>query len=346
MGGAAVADDMSLANVGIYTKSGDLVSSVEDVDFATTGTPVVVEFSDVIFASEDDAVDYVIKADINENAVNASTYQVTNLGDGTKTFFDIDVDSNENILDNTTQVALTPVKTVKGAAMKLAILGTLDDQTVKSNKEMAEVAVIQLDAVASGKDIDVDVLSLDFAVTGTGALTDIDSCEIFDGTTSVSNKVNIGAGSAEDFNLSGVTVTAGTIKALSVKCDIGNNFVAGDKIDVTLNTTITNHDVKDGSEDVTPTLGANTSAQIVITAASLVDTLDAEPADVAAMTGATVELGTVKLDPTDVDGVVTKLPLTVVGDVYLAADRKVEVYAGSTHVADAYFSATSIIVDS
>lgn len=322
-----------------------MVSSVEDVDFVTTGTPVVVEFSDVVFASEEDAVDYVIKADINEDAVNASTYQVTNLGDGTKTFFDIDVDSNENIADVTGQIALSPVKTVKGAALALAILATLDDQTVKSNKEMAEVAVIQLDAVASGKDIDVDVLSLDFAVTGTGALTDIDSCEIFDGSSSVSNSVNIGAGAAEDFNLSGVTATAGTIKALSVKCDIGDNFVATDTIDVTLNTTITNHDVKDGSEDVTPTLGANVSAQIVITAASLVDTLDAEPADVAAMTGATVELGTVKLDPTDVDGVITKLPLVVVGDVFLEATKKVEVYAGSTKVADAYFSSNNIVVD-
>lgn len=282
--------------------------------------------------------------------MNGSTYQVA-LGNGTKVFFDIDVDSNETVTypTPTVQIGLTPVKTIKGAALGLAVLSTINDQTVKSNRDDTEVAVIQLDAVASGKDIDVKKLGL-FFIVGDNAgvatsISDLDSCELFDGSTSVSNSINVNT-ATEIFNLSGVTVTAGTVKALSLHCDISDKFDPTDTIDVNFNITMTNHEAKDGSEDVTITAPSpNVPAAIVITAASIVDSVNAEPAVVAVKTGETVELGTVEIDANDVDGTITKLPLTVTGNTFLSADRKVELYSGSTHVANAYFTTTTLVVE-
>ncbi len=218
-GTATNMNDVELTNVAIYTKDGDRVSDKEDVSFATSGTAVQVTFDDVKFDfNDDDEIVYIVKGDVPTSADNNATYAV-----GNASLSNLEtVDTNENITAPTALTS-TETQTVDGTELTVSF-NSPSPAEINADKNGEVVAEIELDASDSGDDVKVTEINID--MTGTGTITNtnlssmVENCELFDGNSSVSNKIDAGTGMS--FNAD-TTVSKGTIKTLTLKCNIDNS---------------------------------------------------------------------------------------------------------------------------
>ena len=115
--------------------------------------------------------------------------------------------------------------TVKGGALKVTVSSNPIAQTVIANASGFLFANYVLDAGASGEDIRLTSLPLEYNVAA-GTATDLSNCQLYDGTTSMTSGSNVVAptarasGTSFIFDGTGVVLTKGTQKNLGLKCDI------------------------------------------------------------------------------------------------------------------------------
>ncbi|HCB35209.1 MAG TPA: hypothetical protein DEP25_01055, partial [Candidatus Taylorbacteria bacterium] len=123
--------------------------------------------------------------------------------------------------------------TLKSGDLTVSNLGQPPAQTVIAGGKQIEFARYLLDATASGEDIRVTTLPLDYSTNGTAS--DVTNCQLRDGTktgtslTTGSNVKNPSAVSSTTqfvFDGNGLIVTKGTSKTLSLTCDLKSGTAA------------------------------------------------------------------------------------------------------------------------
>jgi hypothetical protein len=246
--------DADVENVAIYTKGGDRISDREDTSFSSLDNPLTgetkiptesanvevatgiyyysVKFDDFKFKNSDgDSVDYVIKGDIDKDALSKTTYSVIGYQ-----YKSIKTSNGEDVSDIQKNVTGEEQK-VESAALEVKIQNA-DDTDINADKNDQEVAEVKLDASNSGDNVRVKELKIKYTTSGTTAIANVQNCELYDGSKSVSSSIDANATSMK-YNVD-IVVTKDTTKTLVMKCDIKANSTGSVKFesfDTTSNTT-------------------------------------------------------------------------------------------------------------
>lgn len=235
-----ITEDFDLDNVAIYKKDGDRVSDREDTsfeivraaeteEFGIDTVQYIVTFDDVKFEHSNEEVDFVIRGDINKDAVDGAIYKVFDIE-----YISVEDESGDDVSVDLAEVTSPVAIEVEGALISVSIENP-DDTKVNPDTDNVEIAEIKLDASNSGDDINVTKIELAFSTTATSTSADIGDllkrCELFDGSGSVSDSETASASvtynTAED-----ITVARDSEKTLFVRCDIGSEFLEDETITV------------------------------------------------------------------------------------------------------------------
>ncbi|MDE2001727.1 MAG: peptidoglycan-binding protein [Patescibacteria group bacterium] len=197
--------------------------------------------------------------------------------------------------------------TVKAAALSVSVSSVPIAQTVIAGVSQFEFARYILDTSSSGEDIRLTSLPLAYRDGGSSpSATSLTNCKLYDGSTVVNaaNVVNptaVSSSTTFTFDGTGLTLTKGTTKQLSLKCDVsasatglyawGYDSTAGAGTGLTSGQTATvSNPASNGQNMTTATAGSFTVA------------LDSNsPAYAIASPGQTVELARVKFSATNED---------------------------------------------
>ncbi len=341
--GTVDAKDVDLDNVAIYTKSGSKISDKEDTSFTVVGDATdddkltyVVTFDNVRFEEGDDAVDYVIKADINRDAPDSTRYEVKEIK-----YVSVEDVDGENIADITETIASPAQIEVEGAVVAVSVEAA-DDTDLNSDTDDQEVAQIKIDASNSGDDIKVTRIKVNFAVNTTATvanggdaavapeavISDLKNCELFDGTTSVSNKED--GSSSVTFDIDDLVITKDTEKNLSVRCDVKSNFENADVITVTgVSFDAEGVNTKTTLDDNTG-FGSTTATVTTGTVTFKISTADSNDDKVVKDDANDVVLGEYEFKAKDAELTLDDVTVTFNKDVSSIIDGKVDIYINGT----------------
>ena len=319
-------DDIELDDIRIVDENGDTVATDDDITITRTGTSstatITVDFDDVEF--EEGEMTYIITADINDDAQNGVVYAMGQLD---FTSFEGE-DSDEDIADF--DIDLDTNQEVEGPAITLGVDATLNKDTAESDEDDVELAVILLDTTDSGEAVEVETISLDFAVTGGETDDDITNCALWMDGDEVSDELDLNALTNQEFDMdSGFTVERDEVVALSLRCDLSSDFEDGDTITVTVDEA-GNQDVEptESSQDVTVTVdtadsGTNDGEEILISSGALAASNGQNAEFEAVRTGELVSLGSIELDSDEIEGTLEEITFTVVGSALIKSNARV-----------------------
>lgn len=321
-------DAIELDDIKIWDEDGNLIASDDDVTVTATTTSIsggandeeyqiLVEFEDVMFEEGD--MFYIITADIPDDAPDAMVYRTA--------FVEFDNFEGEDSEEDATIDTIAPDtdQTVQGPAVTIGVQDTLDNDTIESDEEGVELAVIVFDATESGEPVEVQTVSLDFTigqVAGTPTFADITNCVLVDENgDEVSDEEDLSAATDQEFDLdSGFIVNDDEVVSVSLVCDINDDFVNTDTILVQVDETTGNHDVEPtiSDEDVVITVdtagtGSNDGEDITIADGTLTSQDGEEAEWESVRTGTLVSLGSVELDSDEVEGLLEEITFEVVG---------------------------------
>lgn len=133
--------------------------------------------------------------------------------------------TNQTITSSPSTAITANSMTVKAAALTISISPNPSAQTVVAGGQGFTFTNYTLDAGASGENLRISQLLLDYSTNGTA--TNLTSCQLFDGSTALntgSNAVNpSAAASSTTFTFdNSLTVPKGTSKTLPLKCNIAS----------------------------------------------------------------------------------------------------------------------------
>ncbi|TSC69111.1 MAG: SpoIID/LytB protein [Parcubacteria group bacterium Gr01-1014_66] len=116
--------------------------------------------------------------------------------------------------------------TVKSGALTMTVSSVPIAQTVVANTSSFTFANYILDVTASGEDVRLVTIPLEYNVGGGGSATSLSNCQLFDGANSVTTGSNVknptAAASSTSFTFdgSGLVIAKGTSKTITLKCNI------------------------------------------------------------------------------------------------------------------------------
>lgn len=265
-------NDIELDNLTIYTKDGDRISDREDTSFSVTPVDSVIDqatyivtFNDVIFKADDDAIEYVIKGDINRDAPTNTKYEITNLK-----YVSIQDTDGEDI-DFIDEAINTPAQMEVEAAAVTVEIEAPNDTDINSDTHDVIVAEIKIDTDNSGDDVTVSQVKLGFALENLAEVTTL----TLSGTAAAGTlTVNLPGGLTEDLTLTvGNSATqVATQLALEVNANHGAVLTATSAAAVV---TITN----DVTEEIVDVLATATAHGISVATATTTQGSGATHAD-------------------------------------------------------------------
>ena len=241
--------------------------------------------------------------------------------------------------------------TVKSGSLTVSVSSVPIAQTVIANTKAFEFARYIIDAGSSGEDIRLTTIPLVYGVAN-GSATDLNNCQLFDGSVSVttgSNTKNPTAQSSSTsftFDGTGLVIPKGTSKTIALKCDLIGGATGGYiwGLDTAQATDFTGATGLTSGQTITETLNES-NGQLMTAAAggTLVAALDADsPGYKVVNAGATgVELAKIRFSAgnEDIDlkqvalqlsGGASNTPVDLVG-------RKVTLWDGATQIGEATF---------
>lgn len=141
-----------------------------------------------------------------------------------------------NTITATPASALTSSQmTVKAASLNVSVSSQPTARNVIAGSTKYEFARYILDGTSSGEDIRVTSLPLSVGTSGT--IGNITNCQLYDGTavgatslttgSNVKNPTAVSSSTQMIFDGTGITVSKGTSKTLSLRCDMAANATAG-----------------------------------------------------------------------------------------------------------------------
>lgn len=235
--------------------------------------------------------------------------------------------------------------TVKTGALTVSVATVPVAQTVIAGANGFEFARYIFDTTASGEDVRIVSVPLYFNAVS-GNRNDLTNCQLYDGTTSVnsSNKKNpastdTASSTSITFDGTGLTLSKGTSKNLSMKCDVrsGSTGVYQWGIDAAQNATFTGVTGLGSGQTIAETFTTAAGQQMTASSGGTLSTvLDTNSPGYAIVAGGTVgvELARVKYSAVNEDIDVKQIALQLTGTASNTpndlADNKVNLYDADT----------------
>lgn len=209
---------VNLTNVSIYDENGKVVAGPKDGVAAGTAT-----FSDTVTFPIGKHV-YTLKGKYATTLTSNSTIQASTTPSTDWTTVR-GVTTGESITATPSSLVSLATMTVKAAALTISVSSDPPKQNVVAGAQKFVFANYLLDATASGEDIRMSSIPLDYSGTTASNLT---SCQLYDGATALNSGSNIVTPSSSasstvvTFDGSGYTIPRGTVKTLAIKCNIAS----------------------------------------------------------------------------------------------------------------------------
>lgn len=217
-GGVAAGTAVDVTQVSIYDANGKIVAGPVDGAAAYTLT-----FTDTVTFPVGKNV-YTLRAKYGTDIPNNAALQASTTPSTDWTTVR-GVTTGETVTPAPTSAVSLSTMTLKAAALTISVSSDPPAQTVVSGAQKFTFAKYLLDASASGEDIRMPSIPLDFS--GTTA-TNLTACQLFDGATALnagSNTLNpssISSTTLITFDGVGFTIPKGTVKTLDLKCNIAS----------------------------------------------------------------------------------------------------------------------------
>lgn len=222
--GSTSATYTDLTSVSLVNQNGTVLAGPADATTNTTSNLGKVTFTDTVTIPVGTTQLY-LKGKLSTNFSTNDTIQASTTPSTDWT----------SITGNTTGKTLTAAPasaltsasmTVKNVSLTASVSSAPIAQTIIAGTNQFEFSDLILDATASGEDVRVTTIPIEY--TWTGAATDLTNCQLYNGATSVSDQhvVNptsantTGAAVSYTLNSGGVVIPKGTSLTLAVKCDV------------------------------------------------------------------------------------------------------------------------------
>jgi len=220
-----------ISQISLVDASGKKVAGPIDGTGSTESTTGVVTFTDTLSLPVG-VTNLTLKGKLSTAFVSNDTVQASTTP---STDWTITGQTTGNTISATPASALTSAKmTVKGASLNVSVSAQPSARNVIAGSSKYEFARYILDGTASGEDLRLTALPISYNTTGTAA--NLTNCALYDGTaagatslTTGSNTKNPTAVSSSTnmiFDGNGITVTKGTSRTLSLRCDVAANTTA------------------------------------------------------------------------------------------------------------------------
>lgn len=345
-GSGLVASGSDITNVTLVDENGAVVAG--PVDGTDGGT---VTFTDGVTFPKGRHV-YTVKGKLGTDFTNGNTVVIS-----TKP---VDDWSNATGLETGVTISLASLTstisgntmTVKSAVVALSVASSPAAKNVVAGVAGLLVSNIQFDATQSGEDIKFS--SAKFLYTDTGMTADVVNCFAYDGTTRLNNTAVNPTTTATDYTFTldtNLTVAKGTVKTVSIKCDIPGSATSGSfSFGITGfagNATFTGIGIG-SSQTVTPTATTNVGSTMTIASGGGTFTVSPDastPAYAIAAGGTTgVTLGVLRFDASDQDMKIDRVALQMSNSVATSSPSdliQVTLWDGTTQVGTALFTGTN-----
>ncbi len=213
-----------ITSITLVDENGNVVAG--PVDGSGTGTGGTATFADTVTFPVGQHL-FTLKGKIGTDFVNNDTVQASTTPSSNWTTVTGQTTGN-SITPSPTSAVSANTMTVKSGSLAISVSPDPAAQTVVAGGSFI-FANYYFDATASGEDIRMSSVPLAYGVSGDGSATSLTSCALYDGSTKLttgSNAVNpSAAGSSTSFTFdgTGLVVSKGIVKTISLNCDIAGN---------------------------------------------------------------------------------------------------------------------------
>jgi hypothetical protein len=361
-GGTAASTNL-LTSVSLVDDKGVVVAGPVDATNVGGGQQKAA-FSDTVTYKTGRHV-YTIKGKLPSTVSNGITITASTTPSTTVDWTNVTGQTTGNSITLSGSVFSMNTMTVRSATGSVTMSTQPSSQSIVAGGQQVVMANIQIDASQSGEDLRISSIKPRLAVV-TGAVTDLTSCQVYDGSTILNTGSNVPTTAATNtftFDNS-LVVTKGTVKTLTLKCNVstGAPSTATYTWSVNVSDSWTATGVQSGNSVTLSTTSGN-AGTLTIGTGSLALTVDASSPSYTMTAGGTlgVTVGVFKLRATNEPVNLTKLGLTLDRDttdngsytgVTGAQDlTQVYLYQGATLIGTATFTgnastATSTLLSS
>lgn len=328
-----------LTNVTLVDQNGVVVAGpVDEVQTgATTGT---ITFSNQITIPTGKHV-WTIKGKVDPQIANNATIILATTPNDTSFWTNVTGQITGNSVTLPGGSFNMNTMTIRTASLTPAINSGLAAQNIVAGVQAAPLAMIDLDATASGEDIRISAIPTTITV-GTLTLANLSSCQIFDGAVALNTGSNVpsSVSATQTFTLdTSLVVPKGTKKTVTLKCNVQSGVTGTIVGGVPAGASWTGVTGVTSGNSITPTNGAVTAnTQTVVATGSYTVALDASSPAAVIVPGGTndVTLGIIKVRSTNEDIDLKELLLELTsGTSASLAGSQVTVWDGTTQVGTA-----------
>jgi len=327
-----------ITNISLYDENGAVVAG--PADGATAAAYGTVTFSDTI-TFPIGTKSYTLKGKLGTDFTNNQTIVASTTPSAD--WSNVIGQTTGNSISGTSitsAVVSGNTMTVKSAALTISVSTSPVAQTVVSGAQGFTFANYLLDASASGEDLKMSTVPLAYETYG-GTATNVNNCILYDDSTALNSGSNVvnpsTTGSSTSVTLdTALTITKGTVKTLTMKCNIvasaTGNYAWG--YDSGATPTITG--VTSG-QSVTPTENDSTGQRMTLsTGGTLTVASDSAstPSYTVVAAGGTATLGVIKFTAANEAISLSKLGLKITNTASSSVSDLTEVtlWSGSTQV--------------
>lgn len=334
-----------LTSVSLYGPNGNIVAGPVDA-VASTLSNQTVTFTDTVTFPIGKGV-YTLKGKVPSNIGNGSTYIVSTTPSSQWTTVTGQTTGNTISLSTLSTAVAMNTMTVKAAALAITVAATPSSQSITAGTAKV-MANYQLDASQSGEDVRFSSIPLFITFGGAAGASNISACQLYDGSTALNTGSNIPtvAAGSNVFTLDqSLTVSKGTVKTLTLKCNLtgtaaNDTFAWG--IAAAPSITVTG---VTSSNDVSETVVASNGPTMTIGTSGLTVTKDSSSPAYAVVTGGStgVTIGGLRFHAANEAVNLTKVGLILTNTASSSAASLVQVtlWDGSTQVGTASFTGNS-----
>ncbi len=208
--------------------------------------------------------------------------------------------------------------TLKAAALSISVSSVPIAQTVIAGVNQFEFARYILDTSGSGEDVRLTSLPLEH-MASSGSMSDLQNCKLYDGSTvlnssDVKNPTANASSTAFTFDGSGLTLTRGTTKQLSLKCDLKASATGSYKWGYDSDSNPSPTGLTSGQEVSESETDSSGQLMTAATSGTLTVALDSSsPSYALSSPGQTVELSRIKFSAVNEDVTLKQLALQLNG---------------------------------
>ncbi len=214
-----------LTNVTLVDENGTVVAGPVDATY-TSSLVQTVTFTDTVTYKTGRHV-FTLRGKVASTIGNGGTYIVSTTPSG---WTNVRGETTGNTISLSANGAFSMnTMTIKAGSMVVNLSTSPASQTIVPGGQGVLFTNVQFDATQSGEDIRFSTAALSLTFASGAAVTDLTSCQLFDGTTGLntgSNSLNPSgaSGATQTFTLDNpVTATKGSVKTLGLKCNVSGS---------------------------------------------------------------------------------------------------------------------------